>query len=85
MQGAPLRGVVNEIDDLFGSLQLGSGKIGKFEGESRELLGDFEDISDFDGMVNTLLKMEGIAADRDERVQQPFPTFFGWLEQFNNK
>ena len=84
MQGLPLSGEVETISDLLSSPQLGQGKIGQFRGGMHRLLGDIDDISDFDGMADTLLGIAGISASRDESAQQPFPTFFGWLDRFGN-
>jgi len=82
MQGLPIQGKVETINDLFNSVQLGQGKIGRFKGESRRLLGDFDDIDDFEGMVEKLLEIEGIGAGRDETVPPPFFTYVGWMKEF---
>ena len=79
MYGMPIQGEIRNIDDLLGNLQLGGGKIGRFEGESRELYGDFDDTSDFEGMVEALLAHEGISAGRDASEPPPFMTFANWL------
>ena len=84
VKGTPLQGEVKTISDLFSSLELGQGKIGRFEGESREMLGDFDDITDFDGMVETLLGINGTNGSRDDSLPPPFFTYVGWLKHFKD-
>lgn len=84
MQEVPIEGEIDTINDLFGSLELGPAMIGRFDGETHSNLGDYSgDLSDFDGMVETLLKLEGIRAARDDSARPPFATYLDWAKSYS--